>query len=120
MNLMTAQFDDGRAYAVELVDVDGAPPLPGESVSDERLTSPTGIRDLPREGVKALSELLVHIADEVGQELTKIPEDHRPTEVEAEVCLGLSGQAGPVWLAVKSNHTLRAKLVWKWTDAAGQ
>lgn len=120
VELTTALSDDGLAYAVELVDGATGGPEPAGSSSDGRLTSPTGIRDLPQDGVAALSELLAHIAAEVGKEIGKIPEEHRPTDVEAEICLGLSGQAGPVWLAVKSNHTLRAKLTWKRTDAAGQ
>ncbi|MFG3558672.1 hypothetical protein ACGGAQ_30295 [Micromonospora sp. NPDC047557] len=120
MELTTARSGDGLAYAVELVDGDGAGTRPTGTSSDERLTSPTGIRDLSEEGVAAISVLLAHIAGEVGKELSKIPEEHRPTDVEAEICLGLSGQAGPVWLAVKSNHSLRAKLTWKKTDAAEQ
>ena len=50
---------------------------------------------------------------QVGRELTKIPAEERPAEVEAEICLGMSAQTGPVWLAVKGDYTLRAKLTWK-------
>ena len=113
LEVMFEQFEDGQPYAVELVELDGPLPRSRESSADERLTSPTGIRNLPLSSVGALSELLAHIAGQVGRELTKIPAEERPAEVEAEICHGMSAQTGPVWLAVKGDYTLRAKLTWK-------
>ncbi|WP_314412411.1 hypothetical protein [Streptomyces sp. DSM 40484] len=117
---MASQPERGRPYEVEVVELDGPlSPLPPQATGEERMTSPTGIRDQFNDAVGELATLLSHIAGEVGRELATIPAEHRPAEVEAEVCLGLSAQGGPVWLAVKGNYTLRAKLTWKKADAAG-
>lgn len=117
LTMMTDHFENGRPYSVQLVELDASPMPSPELAEGQRLTSPTGIRTLPGDSVTALSGLLAHIAGQVGRDLATLPAGNRPDEVEAEVCLGLSATAGPVWLAVKGDYTLRAKLTWKMTGA---
>jgi hypothetical protein len=118
--VMTDHFENGRPYSVQLVEVDASPVPSAEPAEGDRLTSPTGIRTMASDSVTALSGLLAHIAGQVGHDLAALPAGNRPDEVEAEVCLGLSAAAGPVWLAVKGDYTLRAKLTWKMTGAQGR
>jgi hypothetical protein len=108
-DVVLARLGDGQPFAVQLVELEGPEPL---DVGD-RLTSPTGIRERAERGVTELCSLLAHIATEVGREIAAIPAEHRPAGVEAEVCLGMSAQFGPVWLAGKGDYTLKAKLSWK-------
>jgi|SRR5580700_2772000 hypothetical protein len=102
-----ARFGDGSAFAIQLVDVEGALPA-----GDQRLTSQTGLRDRAEHGITSMASLLSHVATEIGQAVTAIPEESRPSEVSAEVCLGLSAQAGPVWLSGKGEYTLKATFTW--------
>lgn len=106
-DVAVARFADGSTFGIQLVDVEGGLP-PG----DERLTSPTGLRERAEHGVAALASLLSHVATEIGQGVAAIPQEHRPSSVEAEVCLGLSAQAGPIWLSGKGEYTLKATFVW--------
>ncbi len=118
MDVVVSQTEGGQPYAVKVVPLPGdLSPTPPEAAGEERMTSPTGIRDRVDGAVGEMSALLSHIAGTVGRELSGIPVEHRPTEVEAEVCLGLSAQGGPVWLGVRGDYTLRAKLIWKRADA---
>lgn len=102
-----ARFADGSTFGIQLVDVEGALPA-----GDERLTTPTGLRDRAEHGITALASLLSHVATEIGQAVAGIPPENRPSSIEAEVCLGLSAQAGPVWLSGKGEYTLKATFVW--------
>lgn len=111
-DVMTAQLPDGTRFGIELLDA-GTPegqPAPGGS---ERLTSPTGLRERARDGVSSLGGLLTHIAAAISAEIEAMDPARRPAEIEAEVCLGMSAQAGPVWLSAGGECTLRAKLTWK-------
>jgi hypothetical protein len=106
-------FDDGAVYAVELIppvgEIVGSAPTGGE-----RLTSPTGVRDRATRSVTDLSNLLAHVASEIGRSLVDIDATNRPSSVEAEISLGLSGQLGPVLLASGTAEcSVRAKLVWE-------
>ncbi|MGH3276245.1 MAG: hypothetical protein ACRDNZ_18205 [Streptosporangiaceae bacterium] len=116
-----AQFADGTRFGIQLIDVGGSVPpelgpggsQPRRSAGDDRLTTPTGLREHVREGVGSLAALLAGIATDIGTEISAVEPEHRPAEVEAEVCLGISAQAGPVWLSGKGEYTLRAKLTWR-------
>ncbi|HET9894554.1 MAG TPA: hypothetical protein VFQ44_06425 [Streptosporangiaceae bacterium] len=102
-----ARFADGSTFGVQLIAIEG--PLPA---GDDRLTTPTGLRERAESGITGLATLLSHVADEIGRGVAAIPVANRPSSVEAEVCLGLSAQAGPVWLSGKGEYTLKATFVW--------
>ena len=123
--VVVAKFADGTEFGIQLIDI--GVPMPAASTErpasgtdadwptgDTRLTTPTGIRERAHAGVASLGTLLAHIAAEIGAEIAAVDPASRPSEVEAEVCLGMSAQAGPVWLSAAGECTLRAKLTWRY------
>ena len=105
--MAVARFADGSTYGVQLVDVEGTLPA-----GDERLTSPTGLKERAEQGIGGLVALLARAASEIGQGVAAIPAELRPSSIAAEVCLGLSAQAGPVWLSGSGEYTVKATFVW--------
>jgi hypothetical protein len=106
-NVAVAKFADGSTFGVQLVDLEV--PFPA---GDDRLTTPTGLRERAEHGITGLATMLSHVATEIGRGVAAIPEANRPSSIEAEVCLGLSAQAGPVWLSGKGEYTLKATFIW--------
>jgi hypothetical protein len=104
--------ETNQAFAIELAQVE-VPVTAGGSAATERMTTPTGIRDRAEQSVNDLAQLLARIAGDFGRAIAGMDDAARPSAIEAEVCLGLSAQLGPVWvLGGKGEYSVRAKLTW--------
>lgn len=79
-----------------------------------RATQLTGITDNVKAAYSNTKSLIKSIAEDIGNELESIQGMARPKQVEMEFNIGISAQAGPVWiLSSKGDYGLKVKMTWE-------
>ena len=78
-----------------------------------RATQQTGLSDDVKAAYTKAKSIIKNIAEDIGKELESIQEMARPKQVEMEFNIGISAQAGPVWiLTSKGDYGLKVKMTW--------
>ena len=81
---------------------------------DIRSTDLTGIEDQMKVAYTRVKSFIKEIAEDIGTELKDIRTSARPKQVEMEFNMGISAQAGPIWiLSGKGEYGLKVKMVWE-------
>lgn len=92
--------------------MDEVPELEGQE-QGERSTDLTGISDQIEVTYSKVKSLIRNIAEDIGSEMKNINSDALPSRVEVEFNIGMSAQAGPIWiLSSKGEYLLKAKMIW--------
>ena len=79
-----------------------------------RATQPTGIGDDIQATYKKVKSMIKNVAEDIGDELASIQATARPKQVEMEFNVGISAQAGPVWvLSGTGEYGLKIKMTWE-------
>jgi len=85
----------------------------GETASG-RATELTGVEDQLKEAYSKTKLVINAIAEDIGAHLKKIRSSVRPDEVEMEFSIGISAQAGPIWiLSGKGETGLKVTMTWE-------
>lgn len=84
------------------------------NVSDEgRSTQLTGIEDRISTAYADVKTLIKTIAEDIGTEIKNASSDVRPQQIEMSFNIGISAQAGPVWiLSGRGEYALKVKMIW--------
>jgi hypothetical protein len=93
--------------------MDGDVEIVGETQGG-RSTQLTGIEDQLEVAYTNVRSAIKDIAEDIGAELENIRASARPKQVEMEFNMGISAQAGPVWiLSGKGEYGLKVKMTWE-------
>jgi len=88
-----------------------------EIVGEQETGRATQLTSIPRQvqtTYDSLKTTLRAIAEDIGSQLTAIRADARPKSVQMEFSLGLSAQAGPIWLvSSRGDYALKVTMTWE-------
>ncbi len=85
-----------------------------EETQGGRATTLTGIEEEVQTTYAKVKSAIKDIAEDIGAELRNIRAPARPKQVEMEFNVGISAQAGPIWiLSGKGEYTLKVKMTWE-------
>jgi hypothetical protein len=84
-----------------------------EVVGEEgRATRPTGVDESVKRFYKKLKSNITGIAKDVSTDMRRIGAEDRPRNLEIEFNVGVSAEAGPVFLVGGGNAGVKIKMVW--------
>ena len=86
-----------------------------------RATQLTGISHPVQAAYHNLKTTIHAIAEDIGSQLTTIRAGAQPKSVQMEFSLGLSAQAGPIWLVSgRGDYALKVTITWELTGDGQQ
>lgn len=84
-----------------------------EVVGEEgRATRVTGIDESVKKAYKKLKSTITGIAKDISTDMRRIGAEDRPRNLEIEFNVGVSAEAGPVFLVGGGNAGFKVKMVW--------
>lgn len=82
-------------------------------VGDEgRATRATGIDESVKKVYKKLKSAITGIAKDISTDMRRIGAEDRPKDLEIEFNVGISAEAGPVFLVGGGNTGFKVKMTW--------
>ena len=93
--------------------VEAVPELVGAE-SGGRATQLTGIDEHIEATYSKIKTLIRALVEDIGTELYEMDAAKSPSEIQMDFSLGVSAQAGPIWvLSGKGEYLMKVKLTWK-------
>jgi len=77
-----------------------------------RATQPTGLDEEVKKVYKSLKSTITGIAKDISTDMRRIGTEDRPEALEIEFNVGVSAEAGPVFLVGKGNAGFKVKMTW--------
>lgn len=103
---------DGTTIFIQIIDEDLE--ILEETKNGGRFTQVTGIEEEIHAIYAKTKSLIKNIAEDIGAEIKSLQASTRPKQVEMEFNVGISAQAGPIWiLSGKGDYALKVKMTWE-------